>query len=108
MSKLNDPQPTNLTTKTKFIFESNVFKKDDLKPQPDEKKSALKKVDPPKPENGNILTWKGPKVETTPVKEIKRRDPNVASGTDCSTKSPKRKVLKMHEVSEDNALVRKK
>jgi hypothetical protein len=108
MSKLNEAQPVNLTTKTKFIFESNVFKKEEQGSKPVEGKSALKKVDPPKGENGNILTWKGIKQDNTSVKEIKRRDPNVASGTDCSTKSPKRKVLKMHEASEENGLVRKK
>jgi hypothetical protein len=96
-----------MSTKTKFIFDSNVFTKDKLSKQ-DEKKCALKKVDPPKAENGNILTWKGNKQDGSPSKEIKRRDPNVPSGTDCSTKSPKRKVLKMHEVSDDNGFLKKR
>ena len=105
LSKM-DTQQVNLTTKTKFIFESSVFKKENG--PVDDKKSALKKVEQPRGENGNILTWKGGKSENGPVKEIKRRDPNAPSGTDCSTKSPKKKVLKMHESSDENALNRKK
>jgi hypothetical protein len=96
-----------MSTKTKFIFDSNVFNKDKLSNQ-EEKKCALKKVEPPKGETGNILSWKGVKQEGSPLKEIKRRDPNVLSGTDCSTKSPKRKVLKMHEVSDDNGFLKKR
>jgi len=42
------------------------------------------------------------------VKEIKRRDPNAMSGTDESTKAPKSKVLRMHESSEENGMIRKK
>jgi hypothetical protein len=96
-----------MTTKAKFIFDSNVFAKDPIS-KTDEKKCALKKVEAPKGESGNILTWKGSKQDGSPSKEIKRRNPNVLSGTDCSTKSPKRKVLKMHEVSDDNGFLKKR
>jgi hypothetical protein len=104
-----ETQQVNMSAKTKFISESSVFKKDDI--NNDEKKSTLKKVDAPQNDNGNILTWKaknGTKNENSPAIEIKRRDPNAASNTEVSTNEPKRKVMKMHESSEENGLVRKK
>jgi len=83
-----------------------VFKKDEY----EEKRSALKKVDGPSNDNGNVLTWKNKNGNQSynAVKEIKRRDPNQASNTDDSDKIVKRKVLSMHEPSEDNGLIRKK
>ena len=71
----------------------------------------MKKVDAPLVENGNILTWKvrnGEKVDSAQIMEIKRRNPNVSSNTDESTKAPKKKLLRMHEPSEENGLIRKK
>jgi len=107
LSKM-DAQPLQQTVKNKFIFESSVFKKEGV--ADDEKKSAVKKIDAPSASNGNILTWKkkGGATDSPPVKEIKRRDPNVVSGSDESDKAPKRKVYTMHESSEDNGLIRKK
>jgi len=106
LNKMEDRQVPQ-SAKSKFIHDSTIFKKD---AQTDEKKSALKKVESPAVGgSGNILTWKGPGSSDSPqVKEIKRRDPNAMSGTDESTKAPKSKVLRMHESSEENGMIRKK
>jgi len=106
LNKMEDRQVPQ-SAKSKFIHESTIFKKD---AQSDEKKSALKKVDSPAVGgNGNILTWKGTaSSDNSQMKEVKRRDPNACSVTDESTKAPKRKVLKMHESSEENGMIRKK
>jgi len=100
-----DSQPVQQTTKTKFAFESTVFKKDTVV---EEKKSTLKKVDSPACDNGNILTWKGVQNSESPVKLKKVKDPNACSNSDNSEKVPKRKDNRMHEASEENGLIRKK